>query len=630
MKELLEIGENGLTLGGKDFYLASGEMHYFRFFKDGWERRLKLMKAFGLNTVQTYVPWNLHEKEEGCFDFSGNLDIAAFIRLCGEIGLKVLLRPSPYMCSEWDFGGLPWWLLKNADVKIRCLDDSFMLPVERYMKRLCEEFVPLLSTNGGPIIAVAVENEYGSFANDSDYIRRYAELMRENGVDVPLYTADGTEQKHITWGSVPELWTCINTSEISDGNKEMLDAFNGKKMARMVCEQWVQCTPKWGGKRVMPTAENVAAAYKKSLEAGYFVNFYMFCAGTNYGFMNGAFHGPYSADVPNAKWRYNPYVTSYDGGAPINEYGEPTQNYYALKKVLAEYLNKKSADEAPVKVKTASYGTVPLKESAPLFSNLDAIASSKVISKATKTMEELSQGYGFILYEAFIKHTDDGGRLLRIEDLHDRATVYKNGKYIGSMYRDRDDYVTFKVPREGMKLSILVENMGRINFGSEMIYERKGITHCVRLDRVGESGTVYRDPSMILDWTIRTLPMEDLSLLSYGASPKENMPAFYKGSFSANEKADTFIRINGGTKGFIRINGFNLGRYWSIGPQETLYVPAELLKDENTVEIFELYAPASEISAELLSEPSINTLKENIDVITQAPIVIEKSKLIFD
>lgn len=628
MKEILEIEKNKATLGGKDFYIASGEMHYFRFFKEGWRRRLELMKDFGLNCVQTYVPWNLHEKEEGQFDFSGNLDIAAFIRLCDELDLKVLLRPSPYMCSEWDFGGLPWWLFKNADLKIRCLDDSFMVPVERYMKRLCKEIVPLLSTSGGPIIAVAVENEYGSFANDSDYIRRSAEILKENGVDVPLYTADGTEQKHITWGSVSELWTCINTSEISDSNKEMLDKFNGKECVRMVCEQWVQCTPKWGGKRVMPTVENVTRAYKKSLEAGYFVNFYMFAAGTNYGFMNGAFHGPYSADVPNAKWRYNPYVTSYDGGAPINEYGEPTANYYALKKVLAEYLGKKYSEEKPVKVKTASYGTVPFQKSAPLFENLDEAASSKVLSKATKTMEELSQGYGFILYETFIKHTDDGARLLRIEDLHDRATVYKDGKYIGTMYRDRDDYVAFKVPREGMKLSILVENMGRINFGSEMIYERKGITHCVRLDRVGATGTVYRDPSMTLDWTIYTLPMEDLSRINYGTTPEENTPVFYKGSFTAAEKADTFIRINGGTKGFICINGFNLGRYWNIGPQETLYLPAELLKDENTVEIFELYAPDGEICAELLSRPITNTLSENIDAVTQEPLVIDASKIV--
>lgn len=627
MKEILEIHENKATLGGKDFYIASGEMHYFRIFKEGWRRRLQLMKDFGLNCVQTYVPWDLHEKEEGQFDFSGNLDIAAFIRLCDEMGLKVLLRPSPYMCSEWDFGGLPYWLLKNADVKIRCLDDSYMVPVERYMKRLCKEIVPLLSTNGGPIIAVAVENEYGSYANDSAYIRRSAEILKENGVDVPLYTADGTEPKHIIWGSVPELWTCINTSEVGPNDKDMLDKFNGKKCVRMICEQWVQCTPKWGGKRVIPNLETVVASYKKSLEAGYFVNFYMFVAGTNYGFMNGAFHSPYSADVPNAKWRYNPYVTSYDGGAPVNEYGEPTPTYYALKKVLAEYLGKKYEEEEPVKVKTASYGTVPLKESAPFFENLDAVASGKVLSKATKTMEELSQNHGFILYESFIKYTDDGARLLRIEDLHDRATVYKDGKYIGSMYRDRDDYVAFRVPREGMKLSILVENMGRLNYGSLMPYERKGITHCVRLDRVGATGNVYRDQSMTLDWTIYTLPMENLDSVTYGTAPEENMPAFYKGSFSVKEKADTFIRINGGTKGFIRINGFNLGRYWKIGPQETLYLPAELLKDENTVEIFELYAPKGEISAELLSKPLINTLTENIDAVTQEQLVIDVNKI---
>lgn len=568
-------------------------------------------------------------KNEGEFDFSGNLDIAAFLRLCDEIGLKVLLRPSPYMCSEWDFGGLPWWLLKNADVKIRCLDDSFMIPVERYMKRLCEEFVPLLSTNGGPVIAVAVENEYGSFANDSDYIRRSAEILKENGVDVPLYTADGTEQKHITWGSVPELWTTVNTGDLPDNCRDILDDFNGKKMPRMVCEQWVQCSAKWGGKRVKPTAEQSAAAYKKSLDQGFFVNFYMFCAGTNYGFTNGAFHGPYSQDIPNAAWRYNPYTTSYDGFAPIDECGEPTDKYYALKKVLSDHLGK-SYDEGPkVTVKKASYGKVAMDKAAPLFPNLESIAEKKVFSKATKTMDELSQGYGFILYETLLKHTDDGGRLLRIENLHDRATVYADGKYIGSMYRDREDYITFKIPREGMKLSILVENMGRINFGSEMIYERKGITGCVRLDRVGQTGTVYRDPSMILDWTIYTLPLDDLGSLSYTEAPEEQLPCFYKGSFRADKKCDTFVRVNGGTKGIIWINSFNLGRYWKIGPQETLYVPAELLKEENTVEIFELYAPSTKLEAEFISEHRTNTLAENIDAVAAEPLVISKDKLNF-
>lgn len=618
MKELLEIHENGVTLGGKDFYIASGDMHYFRFFKEGWRRRLELMRDFGLTCVQTYVPWNMHEPEEGVFDFSGNLNIAEFIRLCDEVGLKVMLRPSPYMCGEWDMGGLTWWLLKNADVKIRCSDESYMKYVRRYTKRLCEEFVPLLSTNGGPIIAVAVENEYGSYGNDSDYIREMVQLLKDNGVDVPLYSADGDTIKHITWGSLPELWTGFDSREGSENAKTLAQNFSDKKRPPLMTEQWAGCAQQWGGVFNRQSVEEASRHYRRSLELGFYVNFYMFCGGTNFGFMNGANFGVFRADVPHAKLRYIPFTTSYDVDAPINEYGEPTEKYYALKKILAEHLGKEYKDEEPVKVKTASYGITELTSSAPFFDNEDAASYQKILSKATKTMEEVSQGYGFILYETFLEPTDTDKRTLRIKDLHDRATVYANGKYLGTMYRDRDDEVSFTIPESGMKLQILVENMGRICYGLDTAYERKGITHCVHLDRYTPAGTRYHDFSMLMNWTIRSINLEDLSKISYSGNVNTDSPAFYKGSFKASDKADTFVKVIGGTKGVIKINGFNIGRYWNIGPQETLYVPAELLKDENTIEIFELYAPSESLSVEFLDKPSLDSIKQNIEALVQA------------
>lgn len=618
MKELLEIHENGVTLGGKEFYIASGDMHYFRFFKEGWRRRLELMRDFGLTCVQTYVPWNMHEPEEGVFDFSGNLNIAEFIQLCDEVGLKVMLRPSPYMCGEWDMGGLPWWLLKNADVKIRCSDESYMKYVRRYTKRLCEEFVPLLSTNGGPIIAVAVENEYGSFGNDSDYIREMVQILKDNGVDVPLYSADGDSIKHITWGSLPELWTGFDSREGSEHAKTLVENFSDKKRPPLMPEQWAGCAQQWGGVFNRQSVEEASRHYRRSLELGYFVNFYMFCGGTNFGFMNGANFGVFRADVPNAKLRYIPFTTSYDVDAPINEYGEPTEKYYALKKILFEHLGKEYKEEEPVKVKTASYGKTELTSSAPFFGNEDAASYQKILSKATKTMEEVSQGYGFILYETFLEPTDTDKRTLRINDLHDRATVYADGKYLGTMYRDRDDEVSFTIPEGGMKLQILVENMGRICYGLDTAYERKGITRCVHLDRYTPAGTRYHDFSMLMNWTIRSVNLEELSKISYSGNVNADSPAFYKGSFKASDKADTFVKVIGGTKGVIKINGFNIGRYWNIGPQETLYIPAELLKDENTIEIFELYAPVENLSVEFSDKPSLDSIKQNIEALVQA------------
>lgn len=618
MKELLELHENGVTLGGKEFYIASGDMHYFRFFKDGWRRRLELMRDFGLTCVQTYVPWNLHEKTEGEFDFSDNLDLAAFIRLCGEVGLKVLLRPSPYMCSEWDFGGLPWWLLKNADVKIRCLDESFMPYVTRYTKRLCKEFVPLLSTNGGPIIAVALENEYGSFGNDTDYLRETAKILREEGVDVPLYTANGDCKKHVTWGSVPEVWTGIDCREGSEAAKAVLDDFSDKKRPYMVCEQWAGCAQQWGGVFNRQSTEEACRHYKNSLERGYFVNFYMFCGGTNFGFMNGANDGVFRADVPHAKIRYIPFCTSYDVDAPVTEYGEPTEKYYALKQILAEHLGKKYVPEEPVKVQTAKYPELTFGEAASFFDNLDLVAKKKIYSKAIKTMEEVDQGFGFILYEAFLEHTDDNERVLKINSLHDRATVYADGVYLGTMLRDRPDEVRFRIPEGGMKLQILVENLGRICYGYKMTYERKGITHFVHMDRLSATGQRMHDFSTLMNWTIYSLPLEDISAAAYGKRGEVDSPSFFRAKFSAENKADTFIHIKGGTKGVVWINGFNIGRYWSIGPQETLYVPKELLRDENTVEILELYTPEGEIGAEFLPRPELDSIKQNIEALVQA------------
>ncbi len=616
MKELLEIKGNELYLGGKPFYIASGDMHYFRFLKGGWERRLKLMKDFGLTCVQTYVPWNMHEPEKGEFHFEDNLDLAAFIRMAGDIGLKVLLRPSPYMCGEQDLGGLPYWLLKDRNIQIRCNEENYMRHVREYTERLAKEFVPLLSTKGGPIIAVAVENEYGSFGNDTSYIRAVSDMLRELGVDVPLYTANGHEMKHLKWGSVPEIWTGIDVGTVPEGAKETLKEFQGDRPL-MVCEQWAGRAQQWGGVFFRQTPEGAAANYKNSLDKGFMVNFYMFSGGTNFGFSAGANYGIFRKDAPYAKNRYVPFETSYDVDAPISEEGRPTEKYYELKKVLCE---KRGIPYERNEYEYISQAPeeITLTECGSFFDSVEDIAAKKIFSPQTRTFEELDQAYGFVLYETFLEYTDDQIRALSIEGLRDRATVYLGGEYLGTAYRDREYDIRFTIPKEGAKLSILVENMGRIGYGLFMTTEHKGITDCVHLDRIGpETGRKYHDFSLLMNWEIYSLPLKDISKVTYNGNVGKNKPCFYKGTFKAEAGIDTFIKAENLEKGMIWINGFNLGRYWDIGPQERLYVPGELLKEENTIEIFELYGKENKAEVKFYKEHSLDNRTDNVEVIVE-------------
>ena len=283
----LIISNKGLFIDDEPFYLASGDMHYFRFFKGGWKRRLQLMKDFGLTAVQTYVPWNMHEPEEGEFCFEGNLDIKAYLERCQEIGLKVMLRPSPYMCAEWDFGGLPYWLLKKKKIGIRTSDPEYMACVRKYTKRLAEEFVPFLSTNGGPIIAVAVENEYGSFSDDTEHIKQMGDMLVEFGVNVPLYTANGFGVKAIEYGAPSEYWIGLDLHNYSDDAAEHMSRIQQDKPV-YIAEYWAGRAMKVGGHFLRQKPEDVAENYASMLRKKAFINFYMFCGGTNFGFMNGA------------------------------------------------------------------------------------------------------------------------------------------------------------------------------------------------------------------------------------------------------------------------------------------------------------------------------------------------------
>lgn len=626
---LLTIKDKKLWLDGKEFYLASGDFHYFRTLRSGWRRRLRLMKSFGLTAVQTYVAWNLHEPEKGEFCFEGHLDLKAFLRMCQEEGLYVLLRPSPYICSECDFGGLPYWLMKEPDTCVRTCDEKYMAHLWDYTKRLCQEFVPMLSTNGGPILAVALENEYGSFGMDLDYLRRLQEMYMELGVDVPFYTAGGPDLYKQTFGGFPEIWSGLDLRDrVPDAIRQWHQFQQG--FPAVITEMWGGCAQQWGGVFPRQAPETVENNYREALETGAFVNFYMFCGGTNFGFFNGALHAVYRADVPGARDRYIPFATSYDVDALVDEAGNATDKFMRCRKVLADYRGMSVDDLPPVPEKAPVQipGEIKWEASCRMYENLDRLTENMVRSGNFRTMESLDQDYGWILYTTHLKRTDPTTTfVLHLEGLHDRADVYVDGILKGTYYRDRDNKpVEFMITVESARLDILVENMGRINYGAHMIRDQKGIQDFAWLDVRYPDGTMMHSKGLISNWENRTLPMRNQTiagLLTEKTGLEEagtQEPRFFRGTFRAEPGVDTFVnfRVKGLRKGCIWINGFNLGRYWAIGPQDTLYVPGELLKEENTIDVFDLYSDGTLPEIRFQSSHELDSIRQNAELVLAA------------
>ncbi len=622
---LLTMDENRFYLNGEPFDLQSGDFHYFRTLPGGWHHRLALMKAFGLNCVQTYVPWNLHEPEKGHYDFTGHLDIHAFLTLCQEMGLYVLLRPAPYICSECDWGGLPYWLM-NEHCAVRTSDSIFMGHYGDYFRRLAKEFLPMLSTNGGPILAVAVENEYGSYGNDREYLHQTAELYRQVGIDVPLYNTDGDTYYMLTNGGPAEIWSGINVAEVTERSVETYRHYQ-TEFPLYVGEMWGGRAVQWGGRFARQSAETIAARYQKALSLGAHVNFYMFCGGTSFGSFSGANHGLFRADAPGARERYIPFTTSYDVDAPVTEDGRATEKYYALRSVLAAYRGMEENDLPPVPenppVQVA--GEIQWQDSRTVFapSILETLTERHVVSGGLRTMEELGQDYGFLLYTTTVPLAHPDYRYtLRINGLQDRADIYVDGTYRGTYYRDRDNEpITFQVTGESARLDILVENMGRICFGYKLAGERRGILENVQLDLAMGEGKPYRTNAILMHWEHRTLPFRPTQVEKAFALPDEatdqESPKLYRGTFTATPGVDTFLQygdVPGMNKGQVWINGFPVGRYWHIGPQKALYVPGELLQAENRIEVLELY-PTGIPGARFRDSHMLDELTENVEIV---------------
>jgi len=592
--------KHALKLGGEDFYLAAGSFHYFRTLPGGWRKRLELMRDFGMTAVQTYVPWNLHEKNEGEFDFSGRLNLSAFLELCDEVGLKVMLRPAPYICSECDNGGLPWWLLKTPDIALRTSDPRYLAAVERYYKRLCSEFVPYLSTNGGPIIACVIENEYGSYGSDYEYLNWIKDTLTGLGVDVPFYTTDGELATCLKYGTLDGIWAAANYRSES---KRAIDSLRKKQTDKpsLLGEFWNGRAIYWDQPYSPREVAPIAQSYKDALEYGGLCISYMFAGGTNFGFFNGANITRSMTPKPGTVERYHPQITSYDVNAPITEYGFPTPKYYAMRKALDEFLGKPIREEETPIHESQEILNIKLTEKIDLLDNIDKFtpdfaASDKKVYPKPPTFEELDNGYGYVLYTTQLRPGSSGVLTLKMLDLRDRATVYLDGKYIGTAMRDRKlPNIEFEVPENGARLDILVENMGRINFG-ELLGEHKGILGGVK------------HGVFLNGWKAYPIPMENLPdcYVSIDEEITER-PTLYRAYFDAKAGVDTFVRLDGWHKGFVCVNGFNLGRYWKAGPQETLYLPGELLREEgNVIEVFEVHTPNADRTVSCVKEHTLD------------------------
>lgn len=549
------------VLDGKPFQIIAGEMHYSRIPREYWRDRLKMARAMGLNTVSTYVFWNMHEPRPGVYDFTGQQDIVTFIRIAQEEGLKVILRPGPYACAEWDLGGYPAWLLKDPNIVLRSTDEKFLKPAEKFIARLGQEVAKLQIGQGGPIIAVQVENEYGSFDKDKVYMRRIYDALRSAGfTDALLYTADGPGQ--LPDGTLPELPAVVNFGPgyAKEGLEALAKFRPGQPL--MIGEWWAGWFDHWGRKHHITNGEEEAKELDWVLANGYSINFYMFHGGTSWGFMNGA-----NIDRDG----YWPDTSSYDYSSALDESGRPTKKYFMFRDVIVRRTSAK-LPEVPAVAKTMSLPEFKLDETAQLFANLP----KPITSEKPQNMEQVGQSYGYILYSTKVKGPVSGE--LVIADVRDYAQVYVDGKLVGTLDRRlKQDRLPVSIAAKEAKLEILVENTGRINFTKALRGERKGITKSVTL-----AG------SELTGWQIYTLPMADVGMLRFNKGPAQ-APAFYRGAMNVGSPADTYLDMRNWSKGTVWVNGHHLGRFWNIGPQQTLYVPgAWLKKGKNDVVVFDL------------------------------------------
>lgn len=555
IKHTFGFNSTEFMLDGKPFQIIAGEMHPARIPAEYWLHRIKMTKAMGCNTVSAYIFWNYHEVSEGVYDFTTeNRNLAEFLRLAAAEGMWVILRPGPYVCAEWDFGGIPTYLLKHADIKVRCMDERYMKAAENYLKALARELKPFMISNGGPILMLQLENEYGSYGNDRQYLARIKRIWDENGITVPFFTGDGPTTYMLEAGSFPGCAVGLDSGS-DQGCFDLAYKMN-PGVPVFSSETYPGWLTHWGEPWARPDTASLLKEVKFLMDTKKSFNLYVIHGGTNFGFTAGANSGGKG---------YEPDVTSYDYDAPIDEQGNATPKYHALRILIASYLPKKQKlPEPPSPLPTISIPEISLTPYASIWDNLGA----PTLCVQPKPFEALDQNQGLMLYKTTLIGHKYGK--LKITELHDYATIFVDGQYIGKLDR-REGNFTIELPKTENKnpvLEILVEGMGHINFAQEII-DRKGIT-----DRVTLNGMT------LMNWQVYKLPLDPSMVQSLKPMLTEiKKPGlFFKGSFTLPQTGDVFFDLGNYQKGVVWINGHNLGRYWNIGPQKRLYCPASWLK----------------------------------------------------
>ena len=573
-KHTFVLGTSEFLLDGNPFQIISGEMHPARIPSQYWRHRIQMAKAMGCNTISAYIFWNYHESEEGVFDFkSDNHNLGEFFRIVQEEDLWLIVRPGPYVCAEWELGGIPPYLLRIPDIKLRCMDPKYMAAAERYMVNLASEIKPYLITNGGPVLMLQVENEYGSFGNDRNYMARLKDIWVENGIDVPFFTGDGPTAYMLEAGTLPGCAVGLDSGS-SQEDFELAAKMN-PGVPVFSSETYPGWLTHWGEKWARPDTAELLKEVKFLMDNRKSFNLYVVHGGTNFGYTAGANSGGKG---------YEPDLTSYDYDAPIDEQGNPTAKYMALRKLIGSYLPKgKKLPLMPEPIPAYEIPSIGMQSFTSVWDNLP----QPVNSVQPKPFEGYNQDYGFILYTTELIGHKKGK--LKVTELHDYATVFLNGVFIGTLDR-REGINSIDLPEtkaERPLLEILVEGMGRINFGEHLI-DRKGIT-----DRVTLNGMT------LMNWKVYNLPMDEKFIYGLRSSGRNagKKGIIFKGNFFITAPGDTFIDMSNFKKGIVWVNGHNLGRYWDIGPQKRLYCPASYLKKgTNEMIAFDLLQTESQIA----------------------------------
>ena len=571
-KHTFSIGDKTFLLDGKPFLIKAAEMHYTRIPAEYWEHRIQMCKALGMNTICIYAFWNIHEQKEGEFDFKGQNDIAAFCRLAQKHGMYIMLRPGPYVCSEWEMGGLPWWLLKKKDIKLRTNDAYFLERTKLFMNEIGKELADLQVSRGGNIIMVQVENEYGAYATDKEYIANIRDIVKGAGfTDVPLFQCDwsSTFQRN---GLDDLVWT-INFGTGANIDAQFKKLQEARPNAPLMCSEfWSGWFDHWGRKHETRDAETMVSGIKDMLDRHISFSLYMTHGGTTFGHWGGANSPAYSA-----------MCSSYDYDAPISEAGWATPKYYKLREMMMQYADSAQViPDVPAAYPVIEIPEFELKEVAPLFDNLP----EPKLSEDIKPMEQFDQGWGTILYRTSLPEVKEGTTLL-IDEVHDWAQVYADGKLLGRLDRRRgQNSLVLPSLQKGTRLDILVEAMGRVNF-DVAIHDRKGITNKVEL-------LTETDKKELKNWEVYSFPVDyDFAeSKKYAEGEKLDAPAYYRATFELDRVGDVFLDMQTWGKGMVWVNGKAMGRFWKIGPQQTLFMPGcWLKKGKNEIIVLDLLGP---------------------------------------